>query len=56
MERLKQRLEIAWQALMTLEELSVLKQPSAIERDAAIQRFEYTVEASWKQQSVICLL
>ncbi|NLB88304.1 MAG: DUF86 domain-containing protein [Syntrophomonadaceae bacterium] len=48
MERLKQRLEIAWQALMTLEELSVLKQPSAIERDAAIQRFEYTVEASWK--------
>lgn len=48
MERLVQRLQVARQALITLEELSVIKNPSAVERDAAIQRFEYTVEASWK--------
>lgn len=48
MERLNQRLQTARLALSTLAELSVIKQPSPIERDAAIQRFEYTVEASWK--------
>ena len=48
MEHLIQRLQTAQQALGTLEELSGIKKPSEVERDAAIQRFEYTVEASWK--------
>lgn len=44
MERLKQRLATARQALGTLEELR--EEPfSKIVRDAAIQRFEYTFEA-----------
>lgn len=47
MDRFKERLKIAWRALTTLEEL-VGKSPSKIERDAAIQRFEYTCEAVWK--------
>lgn len=47
MERLKQRLGTARQALHTLEELR--EEPfSKIVRDAAIQRFEYTFEAVWK--------
>ena len=48
MERLRQRFEVASSALASLNEL--LRQPSAnrVERDAAIQRFEYTVEATWK--------
>ncbi len=47
MERLKERLEIAGDALKTLDE--VLRQPkTAIVRDASIQRFEYTLEAVWK--------
>lgn len=51
MKRLHQlgtRLERAQKALMTLEELLELPAPSAVERDAAIQRFEYTFEAFWK--------
>jgi len=47
-ERLKERLAVAQQALNTLEELVNLPHPSSIERDAAIQRFEYTFEASVK--------
>jgi nucleotidyltransferase substrate binding protein (TIGR01987 family) len=47
-ERLEQRLTIARQALATLEELSELESPTKVERDAAIQRFEYTFEAVWK--------
>ena len=47
MERLKERLAIARQALRTIQE--ILNQPkNAIVRDAAIQRFEYTFEAIWK--------
>lgn len=45
MERLKERLSTAQRALSSLQELSSLAQPSQIERDAAIQRFEYTFEA-----------
>jgi len=46
-ERVKQRLATARQALDTLEELR--EEPySKIVRDAAIQRFEYTFEAVWK--------
>ena len=48
MERLTQRLALARRALSSLGELAKLSTPSLIERDAAIQRFEYTVEACWK--------
>lgn len=48
MERLKERLAVARHALSTLQELLLLAQPSRVERDAAIQRFEYTCEAVWK--------
>lgn len=48
MDRVAQRLGIARRALQTLQELSGLTAPGKIERDAAIQRFEYSVEAVWK--------
>lgn len=48
MERLTQRIELAARALASLDQLAGLASPSLIERDAAIQRFEYTVEACWK--------
>jgi nucleotidyltransferase substrate binding protein (TIGR01987 family) len=47
-ERLKTRLAAAQRARGTFEELSGLASPTRIERDAAIQRFEYTFEACWK--------
>jgi hypothetical protein len=47
-DRLRQRLNVAHQATATLRELAVRTAPSKIERDAAIQRFEYTFEATWK--------
>lgn len=47
MERLELRHRDAVKALGTLKD--ILKEPfSAIVRDAAIQRFEYTFEAFWK--------
>lgn len=48
MERLKERLAVARRALGTLEEVLAIPRPSRIERDAAIQRFEYTFEACWR--------
>ena len=48
MERLRQRLEVASSALASLKELLTQPPASLVERDAAIQRFEYTVEAIWK--------
>jgi nucleotidyltransferase substrate binding protein (TIGR01987 family) len=46
-ERLRERLAVAGKALQTL--LDILREPkTAIVRDAAIQRFEYTFEAVWK--------
>ena len=48
MERLKERLNSAKKALDSLQELVVIPQPSDVERDATIQRFENTFEASWK--------
>ena len=48
MDRLRQRLSVASQATATLRELAVRTVPSKIERDAAIQRFEYSFEATWK--------
>jgi len=47
-ERLKERLAVAQHALGTLQEVLAIEGPSQIERDAAIQRFEYTCEAVWK--------
>jgi nucleotidyltransferase substrate binding protein (TIGR01987 family) len=47
MDRVNQRVQVAWKAFQTLEE--ILREPaSRIVRDAAIQRFEYTYEAAWK--------
>lgn len=47
MERLKQRLQTAEQALSTLKEIPV-PAPDTLTRDAGILRFQYTLEASWK--------
>jgi nucleotidyltransferase substrate binding protein (TIGR01987 family) len=47
-DRLQQRLSVADRAVATLRELALCPTPSRIERDAAIQRFEYSVEATWK--------
>ncbi|HLO15657.1 MAG TPA: HI0074 family nucleotidyltransferase substrate-binding subunit [Anaerolineales bacterium] len=48
MERVRERITIARRALATLEAVVGKSSPSDIERDAAIQRFEYTFEAVWK--------
>lgn len=48
MVRLRERLDVARRALTTLRELPLDGVPTKIERDAAIQRFEYTFEAVWK--------
>jgi nucleotidyltransferase substrate binding protein (TIGR01987 family) len=47
-ERLNERLVVARRALGTLQEVLAVESPSRVERDAAIQRFEYTCEAVWK--------
>ncbi len=56
MDRLRQRLKLAGRALATLQELAGLERPSAVERDAALQRFEYTFEAVWKASQRYLLL
>ena len=48
MERLRERLSLASRVLDSLTELVGLDAPSAVERDAAIQRFEHSFEAVWK--------
>jgi nucleotidyltransferase substrate binding protein (TIGR01987 family) len=48
LERIKERLQDALRALETFEKIANLEKPSEIERDAAIQRFEYTFETTWK--------
>jgi nucleotidyltransferase substrate binding protein (TIGR01987 family) len=48
MERVKERLDEAFQALSTFEKIAGLAKPTDVERDAAIQRFEYTFELTWK--------
>jgi nucleotidyltransferase substrate binding protein (TIGR01987 family) len=48
MGRLKQKVDSAKRALRTLQELVDSQNLTIIERDAAIQRFEYTFEAAWK--------
>jgi len=47
-ERVKERLADAFRALSTFEKVVGLSEPTDIERDAAIQRFEYTFEMTWK--------
>jgi nucleotidyltransferase substrate binding protein (TIGR01987 family) len=46
-------LQLATRALATLQELVSLGQPGLIERDAAIQRFEYSTEACWKAAQAV---
>ena len=48
MERLRKKVTSARRALKTLQELLASDSSSNVERDAAIQRFEYTFEAVWK--------
>ena len=48
MERIKERAQVARKALSTLQELTNKPEFSLVERDATIQRFEYTFEATWK--------
>ncbi|BDG16271.1 HI0074 family nucleotidyltransferase substrate-binding subunit [Thermus brockianus] len=48
MGRVLERLTLARKALDTLKEVAFLGAPTPVERDAAIQRFEYTFEAFWK--------
>ena len=48
MERLHERLVTAEKALARFEEVMALTSPNLLERDAAIQRFEFTFEAVWK--------
>lgn len=48
MERLIERVKIAERALKTFAELTPINEPTQIERDAMIQRFEYSFEAIWK--------
>ncbi|MDO6449130.1 HI0074 family nucleotidyltransferase substrate-binding subunit [Oceanobacillus profundus] len=48
MERLYERLKSTEKALSTFYELVIITEPTTVERDAAIQRFEYSFEACWK--------
>jgi nucleotidyltransferase substrate binding protein (TIGR01987 family) len=50
--RVEQRIETARRALATLDELAV-EPPGKIVRDAAIQRFEYSFEATWKAAQAV---
>jgi hypothetical protein len=52
MERTGERLALARRALGTLEELVGAPPASLLVRDAAIQRFEYTFEATWKAAQI----
>ena len=48
MERLKERKAIAGQALQRLHELAMHTELTEVERDALIQRFEFSFEIVWK--------
>lgn len=48
MERLRERLDMAEKTLNRFREAMALTNPNSLERDAAIQRFEFTFEAQWK--------
>lgn len=54
MERVTRRLDVARRALASLQALA--GEPSSpIVRDASIQRFEYTFEATWKAAQAVLL-
>lgn len=46
MARVRERIETARRALSSLQAVAFLKTFTDIERDAAIQRFEFTVEVA----------
>ncbi len=48
MERLKERMAAAEKALQRFGEAMAIVEPTDLERDAMIQRFEFTFEAVWK--------
>lgn len=48
MDRTRRKLDSARKAVDTLFEVCDIVKPTAIERDAAIQRFEYSFETVWK--------
>lgn len=48
MERLKERLKTAKKALEKLHEIAMKNEINEIERDALIQRFEFSFELMWK--------
>ncbi|MBM7570115.1 HI0074 family nucleotidyltransferase substrate-binding subunit [Aquibacillus albus] len=48
MERLQLRINSAEKALASFHELVILTNPNQVERDASIQRFEFSFEACWK--------
>ena len=52
MADVKSRLAVARQALKTFDELDLAAQDPII-RDAAIQRFEYSFEATWKAAQAV---
>ena len=52
MDLMNTRLDSGFSALDKLEEALRLKNPSSLERDGAIQRFEFTFESFWKAARV----
>lgn len=48
MERLKERLTLTKKALKSYGSLVYIEKPTDVERDAAIQRFKYSFEATWR--------
>lgn len=48
MEKIQERFELAQKALNKLHELAVKPDLSDVERDALIQRFEFSFELLWK--------
>lgn len=55
MGRSGERIEAARKALAAFQEVMRIEKPSLIERDAAIQRFEFTFEAVWKAAKDVLL-
>ena len=55
MDRLNWPLQQAARILTSFKQLAFIESPSMIERDAAIQHFEYTTEACWKAAQAVLL-
>lgn len=55
MQTLRDRLDQYQRALVRLNECNIAN-PSTMERDATIQRFEFTVELAWKSMMAYLLL